>query len=109
MKVIFIPEVRLYLQELVHILYYNNYFGTEESSAKYVRELWSDIATHLPAMPKKEAPPTFYRFGTGMSYASFRKSKQTRWYVFFTEYEVENEIVYLIRYITNNHVIAQYL
>ncbi|MDR2913206.1 MAG: hypothetical protein LBV38_08000 [Alistipes sp.] len=109
MKVIFIPEVRLYLQELEHILYYNHYFDSNDSARKYVMELWGDIVTYLPAMVAKTAPPSFNRFGMGMHYATFRKNKQTSWYVFFTEYEVEGEIVFLIRHITNNHVIAQYL
>jgi hypothetical protein len=109
MKVIFTPEVRLYLQELEHILYYNHYFGSNDSAKNYVRELWSDFVTNLPIMPQKIAPPSFNRFGTGMNYATFRKNKQTGWYVFFTEYQVEGEIVFLIRHITNNHVIAQYL
>ncbi len=109
MKVIFIPEVRLYLQELVHILYYNNYFDSEEASRRYAQELWNDITTRLPNMPKKDAPPTFNRFGMGMSYASFRKNKHTYWYVFFAEYEIEGDVVFQVRYMTNNHVIAQYL
>jgi hypothetical protein len=109
MKVTFIPEVRLYLQELAHILYYNSYFGTKDSARNYVMELWANIVAKLPIMPKKDAPPSFNRFGLNMSYASFRKNKHTHWYVFFNEYEVEGEIVYQIRHITNNHVIAQYL
>ncbi len=109
MKIILIPEVRLYLQELEHILYYNNYFGLKEFAHKYVDELLNEIEIGLPAMQKKEAPPSFNRFGMNMRYISIRKNKQTSWYVFFHEYEVEGEIVFQIRYITNNHVIAQYL
>jgi hypothetical protein len=109
MKIIFLPDVQLYLQELVHILYYNNYFGTEESSSKYVRELWADILDNLSKLPKKEAPPSFNRFGMEMSYVTIRKNKRTSWYVFFIEYEVEGEIVFQVRHITNNYVIAQYL
>lgn len=109
MRVIFLPEVRLYLRELVYVLYYNNYFGTEESATNYVRELWADITTDPASMPAKPAPPTFNRFGTNLQYASFRRNRQTCWYVFFNEYKIESEIVYQVRHITNNHVIAQYL
>lgn len=44
-----------------------------------------------------------------MLYASFTKNKRTTWYVFFNEYEVAGETVYLVRYISNNHVIAHHL
>ena len=44
-----------------------------------------------------------------MQYASFRKNKGTQWYVFFNTYRKDGEIIYLIRYISNNHVIAHSL
>ncbi len=109
MRIVALPEVQLYLQELAHILYYNNYFGSEESSEKYVRELWTAVESRLLNLPKKEAPPSFNRFGMGMDYVTIRKNKQTSWYIFFVEYEIDGEVVFLIRYMTNNHVIAQYL
>ncbi len=109
MTITFLPEVRLYIAELSHILYYNNYFGSNDSAKKYVRELWADILADMPNLPKKTAPPSFNRFGMNMNYVSFRKNKHTCWYVFFDEYEVNGEIVFQIRHITNNHVIAQYL
>lgn len=33
----------------------------------------------------------------------------TQWYVFFTKYQDNGETIYLVRYISNNHVIAKYL
>ena len=46
-----------------------------------------------------------------MEYAVFKKSKRTSWYIFFNTYEDEQtgEDIYLVRYIGNNHTIAQYL
>ena len=44
-----------------------------------------------------------------MSYASFPKNKHTTWYVFFNVYDVGGDAVYLVRYISNNHVIAHHL
>lgn len=44
-----------------------------------------------------------------MLYASFTKNKHTTLYVFFNEYEVAGETVYLVRYISDNHVIAHHL
>jgi len=48
-------------------------------------------------------------FGKGMKYASFKKSRYTTWYVFFKTYEENGKTIYLVRYIANNHTIAQYL
>jgi hypothetical protein len=109
MKVSFIPEVRLYLQELAHILYFNNYFGSNESARNYVMELWSRILTDLPYLQSKEAPQYFDRYGQGMYYATFRNSRHTCWYVFFDKYSSDGETIYVVRFIGNNHTIAQYL
>lgn len=109
MKVIALPEVREYLIELIHILYEKEYFGFEENAQKYVEELFFDIKTNLPLTLKKPAPPYFDRYGKKMLYSTFRKNKATQWYVFFNAYEKEGELIFVIRYISNNHVIAQHL
>lgn len=109
MKVIALPEVREYLTELIRILYEEEYFGFEENAHKYVEELFYDIKTNLPLKLKKPAPPYFDRYGKKMIYATFRKNKATQWYVFFNIYQKDNEMTFVIRYISNNHVIAQYL
>ena len=109
MAVIFIPEVQEYLDELVPILYENGYFSYEEDTQEYVDDLVDDIMEQLPTKSHKPAPPHFDRYGTGMYYASFRVNKKTAWYAFFTKYLVVGEIIYLVRYINNNHMIAKYL
>jgi hypothetical protein len=109
MKVIILPEVTDYFLELADILYKKGYFGFEENSKKYVRELFKDIKTDLPNRQKRLAPSYFDRYGEKMYYSTFRKNKQTQWYVFFSIYKNQREIVYVIRYISNNHVSAQYL
>ncbi len=107
MKIIILPDALLYLEELAHILYYNHYFGSRESAHEYLDGLIDEIANDLPSAPKRDSPPNLARHG--MRYIVIRKNKQTYWYVFFDEYEVESEIVFQVRHITNNHVIAQYL
>jgi hypothetical protein len=109
MTVIVIPEVRLYLQELAHLLYINHYFGYKESAHKYVDDLLVDIEFELPYIQHKEAPPYFDRYGQGMFYATFRKNRQTHWHIFFDKYSIDGDIVYVVRFIGNNHTIAQYL
>ena len=109
MKVLILPEVRQYFKELSYTLYEKGYFCFLDSSEKYVDDLVDDIKTNLPLKPKKPAPKHFDRYGKGMYYATFRKNKQTQWYAFFKMYRVNDEIIYQVRYISNNHVIAQYL
>jgi len=109
MNVLFLPEVNEYLEYLVIILYQKEYFSFLDSSEKYVEELVDDIKENLPTKQRKPAPEYFNKYGTGMEIASFKKNKRTTWYVFFEIYEDTGEIIYLVRYIANNHTIAQYL
>ena len=109
MKVLFLPEVRMYFQELQGILFEKEYFGFEESAVQYVRDLIFDIEATLPERVSKIAPPYFNRYGKELRYASFRKNRNTQWYVFFNKYRENGEVIYLVRYISNNHMIAQYL
>jgi hypothetical protein len=109
MKVLILPEVRQYLNELSQILYDKGYFSYLETSEKYMGELFEAIKTTLPNRQKRYAPLYFERYGKDMYYSTFRKNKQTQWYVFFNIYEDKKESIYLVRYISNNHMIAQLL
>jgi hypothetical protein len=109
MKVLAIPEVHAYLEDLAETLYEKEYFSFKETARKYVIDLFDDIKSNLPTKLKRPAPSYFDQYGTDMEYAVFKKNKRTSWYVFFDIYEENEEIIYLVRYIANNHVIAQYL
>jgi len=109
MNVIFLPKVREYAKRLIRILYEKGYFGFEENAQKYVEDLIFDIEITLPIRVHEPAPKYFDKYGKSMKYASFRKNKSTTWYAFFTTYKVNDEPIYLVRYIANNHIVAQYL
>jgi hypothetical protein len=109
MNVYTTSAVKKYLNDLVAILYEREYFGFEDAAIKYVKELVYDIKTYLPTKQHSLAPKYFDKYGKNMYYASFRKNKQTTWYAFFNKYKKNEEIIYLIRYIANNHTVAQYL
>jgi len=109
MKIIAIPEVERFLENLKQILFEKEYFSFEEDAQKYVDDLFLDIKTNLPIKSHKPAPKHFDKYGKGMKYASFRKNKGTTWYAFFNKYLDNGKTVYLVRYIANNHLIAQYL
>lgn len=105
MRIVIDPIVENYLGELIEILYNQNYFGFKENAYKYVDSLIDEITLNIDILPKKNAPIYFNRYGEGMRYITIRKNKQTHWYVFF-HYEDD---IYYVRYIANNHNIAQYL
>ena len=109
MTVLVIPEVQAYIEKLVFILFEKGYFSYEDSARKYVKDLYDDIKTTLPTHSQKLAPKHFEAYGKNMKYVSFPKSKRTTWYVFFTTYLENGEEIYLVRYIANNHTVAQYL
>jgi len=109
MKVVVLPKVRQYIYELSYILYKKDYFSYLDTAEEYFEELFEDINTTLPNRQKRCAPEYFERYGKNMFYATFRKSKRTQWYVFFSIYEENDELIYLVRYITNNHVVAHFL
>ena len=109
MQVIIFPNVLEYFGNLVTILYEKGYFGFEETALEYVTELYDDIITTLPVRPHRPAPPYFDRYGKNMEYAVFIKNKHTTWYVFFRVYQKNEEDIYQVRYIANNHTIAQHL
>jgi hypothetical protein len=106
-KVLFSNQVRLYFRELEEVLFEKEYFSFEDSAIQYVRGLIFEIRDTLPVRQKKTAPVYFDRYGKDMFYSMFRKSKATQWYVFFNIYQEDGEAVYFVRYISNNHMIAQ--
>lgn len=109
MRVIILPEVIDYFLELASLFYNKGYFGFEYNAVQYARELFEEIRDNLPTKHKKVAPEYFDKYGEGLFYAVFRRNKNTSWYVFFNIYQTGGEVVYFVRYVSNNHVIAQYL
>jgi hypothetical protein len=117
MKVLILPEVEEYLEDLGQVLYEKEYFGFEEEAIEYVEDLVYDIKKNLPILQHKPAPAYFHRFVTNieqaenLEYAVFKKNRRTSWYVFFTTYENEQngDDIFLVRYIGNNYTVAQHL
>ena len=109
MQVILLPEMLEYLEDLAVTLYEKAYFSFENTASEYVLDLYDDIVLNLPTRKHKPAPAYFDKYGKDMLYATFRKNKQTTWYAFFTKHHQNDDTVYLVRYITNNHVVAQHL
>ena len=109
MKVLFLPEVVNQFLNLAEVLYDGGYLGFKDAAIAYSEQLFRDIQTNLPIKVRKGAPAYFERYGTDLFYSAFKHSKQTTWYVFYSVHDVDGETTYLVRYLTNNHVIAQHL
>ena len=93
-KIIVLPEVRILLDELVDILYENDYFSFEENAILYLNSIYDFIYT-IPTQRKK--PTLKNRFGNW--YCAFKINSNTTWYISFNVEDDE----YNITHITNNH------
>ena len=108
-KVLFLPEVVDQFLESAEILYKEGYLGFKEVAVEYAEQLFRDIQSSLPQKVRKDAPSHFERYGKGLFYSLYPKNRHTTWYVFYSIHEVGGEIIYLVRYLGNNHVIAHML
>ena len=105
----FLPEVVDYFLNMADVLYDKGYFGFEENAIKYAVELFKEIEKELPFKQKKKAPKYFNKHGKGMYYAFVKRNKNTTWYVFFNLFSMGGEVVYFVRLVSNNHLIAKFL
>jgi len=104
MKVYYLPEIEIYLSELIELLYKEEYFSFEEQAVEYVERLKQYIENTIKTAYKRKSPDVVSRYGKDMQYVVYKANTHTSWYIFFQQ----RDDVYLIRYITNNHVSAQY-
>ena len=109
MKIVVLAKVQQYLESLKTILFEKEYFSFEDQAQGYVDELFDEIIGKLPTCTRKTAPAYFDRYGKNMYYAVFKKNKNTSWYVFFKTSWKNGEQIYKVRYIANNHTVAQHL
>ena len=109
MRVFFAPIIQDFYYELEIVLLEKGYFSFKENADKYVADLFYDIETNLPRLRHKPAPKYYDKYGKDIYYSAFRKNRRTTWYAFFTKYEENEETIYLVLYIGNNHTEAHHL
>jgi len=109
MSVLFVPEVQQMYDELETVLYEKGYFSYEVSAHEYVDDLFFDIKNNLPKLRHKPAPKHYDKYGKGLYYATFKKSRQTQWYAFFSKYVENGETIFVVCYLGNNHTDAHHL
>lgn len=88
------PKARMMLDELIDILYYENYFSYKKTAQDYVNNIYDFIST-IPALRPK---PTLNK-NFGGWYCKYKHNSKTSWYFIF---DIEDDS-YLIKNITNNH------
>jgi len=93
-----------YLEELIFILYKNEYFGFETDAQQYVQRIYDFIEYNLPIFPYRSTPLNLIDLGS--KYIFYKANQNTTWYIFF-ENQDNN---FLVTFITNNYSeIVQYL
>ena len=86
-----------YLEELISILYENEYFGFESDAEEYVKKIYDFIEYNLPIFPFKKTPENLSQLGS--KYIFYKANHTTTWYIFFEN--LENR--HIVTYITNSH------
>lgn len=94
-----------YLNDLVTILYEQDYFGFAETAKKYTAGIIAFVNRNLHVSIHHPAPAYFSKYKSGMKYITYRSNKRTTWYIFFKQ----SGSRFLVYYITNNHYEGQYI
>ena len=109
MKVLFLPEIQKYFYDLEIILYEKGYYIYEDTAHKYVDDLIFEIKNILPYTRQKPAPHYYDKYGKELFYVTIKKNRHTQWYVFFSKYAENEEVIFVVCYIGNNHTEAHHL
>lgn len=96
-KVIFKNAVLEYFDDLVYILFKDEYFGFAESAQNYVDKIVDFVILSISNFPHKKTPKSLQYLGS--YYIFYKSNARTTWYVFF---EKRNQN-YLITGIINNY------
>lgn len=93
----YLSDVKAQLNELVFVLYENEYFSFLENSFEYVDRIIDFIENQIAIFPSKKTPKKLIRLGS--KYVFYKINNQTTWYIFFENKDNR----YLVTHITNNH------
>lgn len=96
-NILYRTEVETYLNELIFVLYNENYFSYLENSISYKDKIIDFIESDIATFPFKKTPAILKNFGS--NYIFYKSNQRTTWYVFF---ENKNNN-YLITNIINSH------
>ena len=95
--IIFQQNVLDYFDDLIHILFKEEYFGFVESSEDYVNRIVDFMHQNIGVFPSKKTPNTLLRYGE--NYIFYKINPRTTWYIFFQK----SDNNYLVTQVINNH------
>ena len=96
-KIIFKEEILIYFDELIYILFLEEYFGYVENAQQYVDKIVNFIINDISSFPSKKSPSKLQYLGS--NYIFYKSNTRSTWYIFF-EKRATN---FLITGIINNH------
>lgn len=96
-KIIFADKVSNYLNQLVYVLFEEEYFSYSENAQVYVNKIVDFIVSEIASFPHKKTPLALSHLGT--YYIFYKSNKRTTWYIFFEK----KATAILITGISNNH------
>jgi len=103
-EIIYAKEVELFLNELLLLLFEKGYFSYPENAKSYVDKIFTYVEKNIGMLSDRDAPSYFIKIAKNLKYITYRANKSTTWYVLYQQ----RGNLFLIRYITNNHVAAQH-
>lgn len=95
--IIYLPEVKIYFNHLMDVLFENEYFGFMDSAEEYVLNIRYFIENNIGTYSTKNTPAELIQHGE--KYLVYKANNQTSWYIFFSQIEQ----TYFIKFIANNH------
>lgn len=96
-KIVFSQNVLNYFDDLISILFYEDYFSFEENAQLYVDNIVEFIYDSIENFPCKISPKKLKYLGS--KYIFFKANSRTLWYIFFENKDEK----YIITGILNSH------
>jgi hypothetical protein len=93
-----------YLDDLIFVLYNNEYFGFIDSSEIFIDKLINFIYENIEIFPSKKTPIQIQYLGT--NYIFYKSTQRTTWYIFF---EQKNKNFVITNIINNNSEEVKFL
>jgi hypothetical protein len=93
-----------YLDDLIFVLYDNEYFGFIDSSEIFIDKLINFIYENIEIFPSKKTP--IHILYLGSNYIFYKSTQRTTWYIFF---EQKNKNFVVTNIINNNSEEVKFL
>ena len=103
-KIFYKPEVEHFLNDLIYILFKEDYFSFIENAINYKDNIIDFVDQNIESFPHKTTPLPLFHLGS--NYIFYKSNSRTTWYIFFEK----KENMFLVTSIINNHIeLAKFL